>query len=303
MRYMLVGAFTWLKPLGGKEDPELEAIAEGENLPVVDEERAEDEALDAGGPEDRGEDPGGEGNCGQHEDEAAIEERVEPELNVFRLCIPIEFKKPAVVLQALNTLYIQLRIHGYPVTRLHSDRGREYEGGGLHVRSTEELRLEPQSSGRAERAVQEIKLRMQGALHGPEKWPLACRYIHEMERTRWADREDRPLPPFGETVVKRRYMGEEGLGTTHEKVIYIAPDPDAHGHRVLKESGALAVAPFIAKTEDPITEDKWIALLAEQDREAQALDVRRRIRGKVAIKSFKVIAIEHMNAEELMING
>ena len=314
-KYMLVGAFTWLKPNGGRDDPLVEAPAEDEDLPVLEE---------GGGDRDRGEPEhevvdaavhGEEG--GARPDEAAqpeeqVEERIEPKLNVFRLCIPLESKKPSVVLQGLNTLYIQLRIHGYPVTRLHSDRGREFEGGGLQqwcnarsIYRTTTAGASPQSNGRAERAVQEVKLRIQRALRqagmGPDKWPLACRYVHELERRRWADREDRPIPPFGETVlVKRRYWGRKTLEPTHEKVIYIARDPEAHGHRVLRENGALAVAPyFIAKTQDPVTDDKWIALLAEQDREAQAYDVRRRIRGKVAMRSFQVLAIESMNSEEI----
>ena len=85
-------------------------------------------------------------------------------------------------------------------------------------------------------------------------------------------------------------------------MIYIAPDPEAHGHRVLRENGALAVAPyFIAKAEEPITEGAWIALLAEQDRDAQALDVRRRIRSKVTVKRMKMLpnAIEKWEAEEM----
>ena len=316
-RYMLIGAFTWLKPVGGTEDPATAEEGEHENLPVFEGR----EAHAAGEPEgDRGPEQGlpelrqdRDGEGGVHPAEE-IEERQEPTLNVFKLCVPLESKKPGEVLRGLNQIYIQLRIHGYPVTRLHSDRGREYEGGGLdqwrNARSiyrTTTAGASAQSNGRAERAVQEVKLRMQRALMqagmGPEKWPLACLYVHEMERRRWADREDRATPPFGETVlVKRRYWGRKTFEPTHEKVIYISPDPEAHGHRVLRENGALAVAPyFIAKTEDPVTEDKWIALLAEQDRDAQALDVRRRIRGKVALRRMKMlpISVETWEAEEM----
>ena len=238
--------------------------------------------------------------------------RIEPEINVFKLCIPLDSKKPAEVLRGLNSMYLQLRIDGYPVTRLHSDRGREFEGGALRewctarsIYRTSTASASAQSNGRAERAVQENKLRMQRALMQAKMdvnlWPLACIYVHELERRRWADREERPIPPFGATVlVKRRLWGRKALEATHERVTYIAPDPEAHGHKVLRESGALAVSPyFIARTEDPVTNDKWLALVVEHDRDAGAHDVRRRIRGKTAIKRLKVIAIEAMHAEEI----
>ena len=313
MRYMLVGAFTWLKPPGEDGGPHTDEEDDVGQLPVLeveeDPEGAEPGEPDHPGEEGEGREPERGEEAGHREGDADVEPRVDPKVNVFKLCIRLESKKPAIVLQALNTLYIQLRIHGYPVTRLHSDRGREYEGGGLQqwcnarsIYRTTTAGASAQSNGRA---VQEVKLRMQRALlqakMGTDKWPLACKYVHEMERRRWADREERPVPPFGATVlVKRRYWGRKELEPTHERVTYIAPDPEAHGHRVLRESGALAVAPyFIAKTEDPVTDDKWLALLAEQDREAQAFDVRRRIRGKVAMRSFRVLNLEHLNAEEM----
>ena len=69
--------------------------------------------------------------------------------------------------------------------------------------------MSPQSNGRVEMSVQEIKARIQRALKGaemgPEFWPAACRFVHQQERKRLAMRRDRPTPPFGkEVLIKKR---------------------------------------------------------------------------------------------------
>ena len=146
MRYILVGAFTWLKPKGGESDPP--DIHEGDredDLPEL----ADDEAEEDPAP--------GEGDGGEHQEEGLqeeevpqeemTEERQEPELNIFRFCIPLQGKTKDVVLKAINELYIQLRVHGYTVTRLHSDRGGEFRERGWNSGAGPET-----SKGRRRRA-------------------------------------------------------------------------------------------------------------------------------------------------------
>ena len=148
MKYMLVGAFTWLKPEGGSTDPEDEVMQDAvEGLPVLEEEAVVDDVdhegdlavlepffrgetvtlmvvlnfssirmeKDIRGPEHhggdlrRGEGPEGghpgrpdhhgrdlhreEGDGGElrdpPRDAPPPEERKDPEINVYRLCIPM----------------------------------------------------------------------------------------------------------------------------------------------------------------------------------------------------------------------
>ena len=176
MKYMLVAAFTWLKPRGGESDPADVGGEEADDLPQISEDGdPADEELRGG---DELEDPQGEvleeearpqGEAG----EEPAEERVEPELNVFRFCIPLEKKRAPAVLQATNELYIQLRVHGYTVVRLHSDRGGEFRGKAIEqwCRTRDILRtktpgMSPQANGRVERSVQEVKARVQRAQAG-----------------------------------------------------------------------------------------------------------------------------------------
>ena len=80
------------------------------------------------------------------------------------------------------------------------------------------------------------------------RWPQACHYVHERERRRMADKDLNDVPPFGhELLVKKRFWKTQELEGTHE-----APRPDAHGHLVLRQDGATAIAPyFITKAKEP----------------------------------------------------
>ena len=317
MRYILVGAFTWLKPSGGDSDPPWEVPGDGEEmLPVIDDDRSDEageeedvaDEEDAAAPDELQE--GVRAGPEEEREPGDREERREPEVNVFRLCLPMETKSAREVLQTINTMYLQLRMSGYSVVKLHTDMGGEYRGRPLRqwcasrsIYKTTTAGVSPQSNGRAERAVQEVKARIQrnllasGLSH--EAWPQACRYVHEMERRRWTGRDERPCPPFGaEVLVKRRFWGRQDLQPNHEVVRYMAPDPDSHGHRVMKENGMVAVSPyFIGRTVNPPVEEAWVALLAEQDRDHRALDIRRRIRGKVALRSQRLVGMESITEE------
>ena len=293
MRYILVGVFTWLKPKGGNSDPpEVHADGEEQDLPeLVDEEADEDLLPEIGGEEM----PDGEQLDGDAPEVEEVEEREEPELNIFRFCIPLQGKTKEVVLGAINELYIQLRVHGYTVARLHSDRGGEFRGKGLDqwcrtrdIHRTKTAGMSPQSNGRVERSVQEIKARIQRALKGaemgPEFWPAACRLVHQHKRRRLAMREDRPTPPFGkEVLIKKRYWKRGDLEDTHETALYMYQDYENHGHCVLKSDGTYAIAPYyIAQVTQPLDDSVWIAVLEEIDKERDALAVRRRLREKTA---------------------
>ena len=331
MRYILVAAFTWLKPKGGSSDPpdhldpEREEVVE--DLPEIeDEPKEEDEEIEVErerGPweEDLEADiiPGDEEveekkpldeveRDGDMPDGA--EEREEPEMNVFRFAIPLAKKVGSVVLQAINELYIQLRVHGYTVVRLHSDRGGEFRGRALNqwcrtrdILRTKTAGMSPQSNGRAERSVQEIKARIQRALKGaelgPEYWPAACRFVHQLERRRLAMRQDRPTPPFGrEVLIKRRYWGRGDLEDTHETARYMYQDYEGHGHCVLRSDGRFEVAPyFIAQVPKPVEDSSWIAIVEEIDKEREALAVRRRLREKTAVSIRKMTLEESVDGQ------
>ena len=316
-KFILVGAFTWLQPAGGKEDPEdLPGEDQPEDLQLEEDGGIDDHVEpeeDHGDPEEGDEDIHPVDPEGDQEHRDEVEPQEEPKINVFRLCIAMSSKGSKEVLQTINQMYLQLRISGYTVLRVHTDRGGEFRGKLLEnwcaVRSIVRSRTaggSSQSNGRAERSIQEIKARMQRVLlHAemtPKEWPLACRYVHEMERRRWMDKEDRPVPPFGaQVLVKRRHWGRRDLEPSHEMVRYIAPDPDGHGHVILRESGNVATLPYyIGRTQKPEQKDSWIALMTEQDDEIEAHAKRRRLREKTTVKMKGMTVLGVMEGDDVV---
>ena len=122
-------------------------------------------------------------------------------------------------------------------------------------------------------------------------WPYACHYVHERERRRMADKDMSDLPPFGhELLVKKRFWKTKELEGAHEKVRYLAPRPDAHGHLVLRQDNTIAVAPyFIKKTSEPAPSlETWMAVVRAAEEEEDPHVARRRIRGKMTMKAMKM---------------
>ena len=121
-------------------------------------------------------------------------------------------------------------------------------------------------------------------------WPYACHYVHERERRRMADKDMSDVPPFGhELLVKKRFWKTKELEGAHEKVRYLAPRPDAHGHLVLREDNTIAIAPyFIKKTSEPAPSlETWMAVVRAAEEEDPHV-ARRRIRGKMTMKAMKM---------------
>ena len=221
MKFIVVGAFTWLRPVGGDEDPPDEALEgdvplleiEGEEddvqLALADGECEEaDDGLHADGEEgepdqgDGGEILHGEGEL--RDDQGEL--RAEPEINVYRMCIAVPAKTAKHVMEAINAMYIQLRTNGYTVARVHTDRGGEFRGDLLKrwciarsIHRSQTAGVSSQANGRVERSIQEIKARIQRILLGAgwtsSSWPLACRFVHEMERRRMSGKDEKHLVP------------------------------------------------------------------------------------------------------------
>ena len=301
-RFILIGAYTWLRPKRSvpvEEEPLLDE--KEEHLAIEGEVDEEDDSGFEEPPEIEGLE---EEILEVIQDE---EQREEPEIEVFRLAVPLHSKKEKEILVAINQMYMQLRVHGYPILRLHSDLGGEFRGRSIKswcrsrsIHRTTTAGDDSQANGRCERAVQEVKSWIRRSLlradRGSELWPMACRYVNELERRRMADQMHRPIPPFGEKIlVKRRWWKTQELESTHQKAIYLTPMPEAHGHMVMLEDGTKVLAPyFISKTKEPPEEEEtWLALLREAE-EHDPVEVRRRIRGKSSLRTIRA----RLNEEE-----
>ena len=138
--------FTWLRPVGGEDDPDDQPLEDGEEVPMIEEaESAEDEDVEVVGEDlplpghdglhgdpQEGQPPRAEGPEGEPGEpgprEGDVEESKELAINVCRLCIAMKTKTAKEALKAMNQMHLQLRAAGYNVVRLHSDRGGEFRG-------------------------------------------------------------------------------------------------------------------------------------------------------------------------------
>ena len=326
MRYILVGAFTWIKPttVASPAEAHLPDVEEGE-IPLEEDheeevhEDAEEDALGGEGSAEPGE-------VAAEEEGAEVEEEVEIkdgfETVTYRLAIPLESRNSGEVMAAVHEMYVRLRILGYPVTRLHSDKAREFMSQLMvnwcrnrNIMKTSTAAMTSQANGRAERAIQDIKMKIRRALlaagWGQDRWVYACYFVHEIERRRMTYKTVQEIPRLGEEVLvkKKIYHASKSahLEPTHVRVWYISPKPEQHGHMVMKENGTTTVAPYyIARTRMPPESDEtWLALSIQHDEQNDPIQERRRLRGKMAVKqlTFQTTVVESGEAHEEGVNA
>ena len=310
-KFMLVGTYTWLLPEDATEDEEPEDEAEGlEEVPGLEDPGGlpeEEEGLEGAEDVSEAEEPD------EPEGGAEVDgERREPHVQVIHVGVPLKGKSKEDVLGGMIEIYLQLRVDGFPVHTIHTDRGREFTNqrarnwmrSRMIVHSTNGGE-DPRANGRAERAVGLIKGKVRRVLHASgmevKWWPMALRYLMESERIRRRD-EERRIPQFGQTIlVKKRIWRTKALEPTHEACRYLSPLLESHGHCVLREDGRWGVVPYVVKnirSPPPPTEEMWLAVSEEVDRDEH--EERRRIRektpvrdgGRVRLKSIKMMLKE-----------
>lgn len=307
-RYLMVGAFTWLVPKGTRALEEtLEEVPEG--APEVEEwkdhrkreeeeaERSPREGPHRGEKETEDERSPFEGpHRGEKESEAERPRRGEKigedwEVRVFRLAAPMATKRAEETLRTAIEFVLRLRADGYTVNQIHTDQGHEYYGQFREWCDRRGIQLtrtpgdDPQGNGRAEVAIQGVTRQIRATLHqsgrGWEWWPMAARHAAEVLRYSRIDKKI-DIPPFMEEVLVRRRHWRRGvlMEPSTEKVRYICPAWDHHGHWVQKEDGSKVVTRYvIRKLREPVTEDVWIAL---EEEALDALQSRRRMREKTS---------------------
>ena len=316
-RYFLVGVLTWRVPKGSDkmQNPPEEAASEG--APEI-EEGAEDpvppgedgleaeellpaqlpgEAPAEGEPGDAPGEDGLEGHAdlpvqlpGEAFGPPTLDEVTE--LRRFRMALPMGSKKARDVVNTVMEFVLRLRTEGFHVGRIHSDQGHEFAGEfktwarqrGIYLTKTPGD--DPAANGRAEMAVKDFKNQIRRTLRQASEdakwWPWALRYVNEVYRC--VRMETRPSwPRFLEEVrVRKRTWRRDDLDPRVEKVQYLCPSVENHGHWVIKEGEAPRLTRYIlAPTTEPEDETVWIAVERE-GRDAQ--EQRRRIRGRSAVR-------------------
>ena len=331
--YILVGVLTWTVPKDSKlkedEVPELEPgapnfDAKGEEEALAIEDQHEDPPQEVQGvfddeeeeekaPEGEDAEKAPEGEDAQKAPEGEgekkaekEEERKEFETRTFRLASPMFSKKAKEVVRATMDMLLRLRADGFHIAHIHSDQGHEFSGTFRQWCRQRGIRLtrtpgdDPRANGRAEVAVKSVKTQIRRILLQAEAnsswWPWATRFVNELNRAaRIGKKPD--WPPFlTEVLVRKRKWRQGTFEASTEKVQYLCPAPEEHGHWILPKDEPPRVTKMLVKPAQlPLTEETWIALEKET---VDALVVRRRVREKSTIKKVEENDEEEVERKE-----
>ena len=225
---------------------------------------------------------------------------------IFRLASPMITKTAREVTRTTMDMLLRLRMDGFHIGRIHSDRGREFAGQFKKWANSRGIALsrtsgdDPRANGRVEVAIKSLKTQVRRLLKaagvGSELWPFAARYADALNRS-WRIGEEPKFPPFLQEVLVRRRTWRKGVfEPTTETVQYLFPAAEEHGHWILPKDEPPRVTRYVMKkAKDPVSEHQWLAL--EKDT-VDALLVRRRLRGKSAIRKIEEDDVEEKEREE-----
>ncbi|CAE7334850.1 GIP [Symbiodinium sp. CCMP2592] len=181
--------------------------------------------------------------------------------------VPVNNKKAATMLPAVQKIVMDVKALGYPVTRLHSDRGGEFRGHLVRrwalsqgMWPTTTSGSESASNGVAESGVRYLKRRARILLDSggisKENWPTAVQYAAAQQRCDQLG----VLPPlpvaYGTKVYvktkKYKTGAVEDFGHHWVQGKYVGPSTDIRGgHVILKSTGTFVQTTHVRIAQEP----------------------------------------------------
>ena len=182
-------------------------------------------------------------------------------------CVPMNSKKSLHILPALQQMVIDIRGLGYPVTRVHSDRGGELRSNAIKrwvlnqgIMRTTSTGSEPAENGVAEAGVRFLKRRgrilLDAAELGREHWPTAIQSAALQQR---CDKLGLPSPmpvAYGAKVyvkTKKYKTGDvESMKAHWIQGKYLGPSTDVRGgHVILKSTCTFLTTTHVRVAREP----------------------------------------------------
>ncbi|CAE7478551.1 RE1, partial [Symbiodinium necroappetens] len=264
-RYLLVGAYS---------HPKLD-LPRDHKLPAVEEEDDIEPELDPFEEEDKTDDPLEE----EDEEQKALNERFKRiykdigddiECQTLNFVVPMTSRTSKEVRAKIQHIYLQLRQHGLPLVRIHSDRGLELKAketrswmADRDILATTGESQQPQQNGRAEALVREIKRRVKVLLRASGLpatcWPVAAEFAARRQRDlALGNYEDKDLAFGAPTHVKYKRFGEGGrydLLERWKEGLFVGYSNDVKGGRVVRhEDGSYTtsvhIRPYLVDSDD-----------------------------------------------------
>ncbi|CAE7208082.1 RE1, partial [Symbiodinium necroappetens] len=287
-RYLLVGAYTHPKldlpkdiPFPDDEDeeiePELDPFEEDEGAAVPDEEEDDEQK---------------EMNKRFQKIYEGIGDNIE--YQTLHFAVPMNTRTSKEVRSKIQQIYLQLRQHGLPLVRIHSDRGLELKAketrawmADRDILATTGESQQPQQNGRAEALVRTIKRRVKTLLRSAGLpiacWPSAAEFAARRQRDlALGNYEDKDLPYGAPTHVKYKRFGEGGrydLLERWKEGVFVGYSNDVSLGRVVRHSDgsyttSVHIRPYLIDTED---------LVEFGPHEVEVPVPERRVRGKASV--------------------
>ena len=181
--------------------------------------------------------------------------------------VPVNNKKAATMLPAVQRIVTDVKALGYPITRIHSDRGGEFRGNLVRkwalsqgMWPTTTSGSDSAANGVAESGVRYLKRRARVLLDsagvGREHWPTAVQYAAAEQRSQQLG--TLPMMPvaYGARVyvkTKRYKTGAvEDFGPHWTRGRYAGSSTDIRGgHVIIKDTGTFIQTTHVRITKEP----------------------------------------------------
>ena len=177
------------------------------------------------------------------------------ELDTIYMVYPVRARRGGDAMLAIQEAILRLKLWGYPVSRLHTDRGSEFASKGLRkwlldhdIYHTRSESLVPQTNGAAERGVRWFKTRAKVLLDeakiATKYWTLAMQHAANRRIYDRLGLQSPELLRFGtEVLIRRKVFGNNkkyDLTDRWEKGTYLGlSDSIKGGSVVLRPNGVL----------------------------------------------------------------
>ncbi|OLP98838.1 Retrovirus-related Pol polyprotein from transposon TNT 1-94 [Symbiodinium microadriaticum] len=298
-RYRFVLAATYLYPKV-REVPE--------DIPIPNEEEAEeflrDEEDDEVQPPEVGDDP--EIAAQEEEWKKKVADLSKPiELQMLRFCIPLERHTGKEILECIQDLYVQLRAMGLPLTRIHSDRGREFRVKPVRkwcrdrdIYQTFTEGLTPTQNAVAESHVKWLKSRARVYLNekglDKELWPCAMKYACFQHNARQLGTKMEGVK-FGSVVWVKSKKERGPFDPKWERGKYMGPADDVRGGHVVCLDDGLWLRTLHMRT---VRDDE--VEFEDEEHVVDLIEPTKRVRGKTKLSDPEMRAIRKQERNALV---
>ncbi|CAE7596997.1 unnamed protein product [Symbiodinium sp. CCMP2592] len=282
-KYFVIGALRIPKVEGAHGHAEVR----GHPIPPFEEEAEEELILD--------DDEGDHGDLG--EGAGAIAAEVEDEekkwadlkttfkepiaTTTLYFAVPVNNKKAATMLPAVQRIVTDIKALGFPITRLHSDRGGEFRGNLVRkwalsqgMWATTTSGSDSAANGVAESGVRFLKRRARVLLDvaevGKDNWPTAVQYAAAQQRSDQLGTVPMMPVAYGTKVYVKtkpyKTGAVEDFGPHWTRGRYVGPSTDIRGgHVILKETGTFIQTTHVRVTRDPPPLDEVASVIVEPE--------------------------------------